>query len=161
MNIAYLLIGGNLGDRFANLNIAQKLIHQKLGIISQTSSIYETAAWGYTAQPDFLNQAVCIETSYNAFELLLQILKLEKEMGRTRDLSMGPRIIDIDIIYFNNEILNDTTLIVPHPKITDRRFVLLPMVEIAPDYIHPILLKSNTILLKECGDSLAVYKKAP
>jgi 2-amino-4-hydroxy-6-hydroxymethyldihydropteridine diphosphokinase len=161
MNKAYLLIGGNLGDRFANLSVAQKLIQQKLGIISQASSIYETAAWGYAAQPDFLNQAFCIETSYNAFELMSQILLLEKEMGRARDIPMGPRIIDIDIIYFNNEIINEASLIVPHPKITDRRFVLLPIQEIAPDYLHPILLKSNTILLKECGDSLAVYKKAP
>ena len=116
MNKAYLLIGGNLGDRFANLSIAQKLIHQKLGIISQASSIYETAAWGYAAQPDFLNQAFCIETSYNAFELMSQILLLEKEMGRARDIPMGPRIIDIDIVYFNNEIINIITS--PYPGLS-------------------------------------------
>ena len=82
-------------------------------------------------------------------------------MGRERSIPLGPRIIDIDIIYFNEEIIDNISVTIPHPKMTARRFVLLPLVEIAPDYIHPILLKSNSVLLKECGDSLAVNKKTP
>lgn len=161
MNKVYLLIGGNMGDRMANLDIALNLMELNLGAIIQISSRYETAAWGLTDQPNFLNQAVLMHTSLSAKDLMQAILDVEKLMGRERTIPLGPRNIDIDIIYYNDEIINNESLTVPHPKITERRFVLLPMVEIAPHYIHPILSKSNTLLLKECGDSLAVHKKTP
>jgi 2-amino-4-hydroxy-6-hydroxymethyldihydropteridine diphosphokinase len=161
MNKVYLLIGGNMGDRMANLDIALNLMELNLGAIIQISSRYETAAWGLTDQPNFLNQAVLMHTSLSANDLMQAILDVEKLMGRERTIPLGPRNIDIDIIYYNDEIINNESLTVPHPKITERRFVLLPMVEIAPHYIHPILSKSNTLLLKECGDSLAVHKKTP
>lgn len=161
MNKVYLLIGGNMGDRMANLDIALNLMELNLGAIIQISSRYETAAWGLTDQPNFLNQAVLMHTSLSANDLMQAILDVEKLMGRERTIPLGPRNIDIDIIYYNHEIINNESLTVPHPKITERRFVLLPMVEIAPHYIHPILSKSNTLLLKECGDSLAVHKKRP
>jgi 2-amino-4-hydroxy-6-hydroxymethyldihydropteridine diphosphokinase len=125
------------------------------------SSRYETAAWGFTEQPHFLNQAVLLQTHFLANDLMLAILNIEKAMGRERSIPLGPRIIDIDIIYFNEEIIDNISVTIPHPKMTARRFVLLPLVEIAPNYIHPILLKSNSVLLKECGDSLAVNKKTP
>jgi 7,8-dihydro-6-hydroxymethylpterin-pyrophosphokinase len=88
------------------------------------------------------------------------LLGIEKKMGRERDIPLGPRIIDIDIIYFNQEIIQTEILTIPHPRLTERRFVLLPLSEIALNYIHPVLLKTNESLLKECGDSLAVYKKS-
>ena len=161
MNKVYLLIGGNMGNRMANLDIALNLMESNLGKITLLSSRYETAAWGFTEQPHFLNQAVLLQTDLLANDLMLAILNIEKSMGRERSIPLGPRIIDIDIIYFNEEIIDNISVTIPHPKMTARRFVLLPLVEIAPDYIHPILLKSNSVLLKECGDSLAVNKKTP
>jgi 2-amino-4-hydroxy-6-hydroxymethyldihydropteridine diphosphokinase len=149
-----------MGDRMENLDNALNLMQEKLGDIIQLSSIYETAAWGFTDQPHFLNQAVLLHTQLPVADLMTAILNIEKEMGRERSIPLGPRTIDIDIIYFNESIINSATVTVPHPKMAARRFVLLPMVEIAPDYMHPILHKSNRILLKECGDSLAVYKKS-
>lgn len=159
MNKVYLLIGGNMGDRMANLDNALSLIALKLGTLVKLSARYETAAWGFTNQPDFINQALLLETPFDAHHLMLEILNLELAMGRERTVPLGPRTIDIDIIYFNNEIIHSDNLIVPHPKMSERRFVLLPLTEIAPDFIHPVLNKRNAHLLKECGDSLAVYKK--
>ncbi len=160
MNKVYLLIGGNMGDRVANLALALNLIEQEAGSIHALSSIYETAAWGFTDQPDFLNQAIFIHTILDATSLMKCLLGIEKKMGRERDIPLGPRIIDIDIIYFNEEIIQTELLTIPHPRLTERRFVLLPLSEIALNHIHPVLLKTNESLLKECGDSLAVYKKS-
>jgi len=89
-----------------------------------------------------------------------EILKIEMALGRKREIPLGPRIIDIDIIYFNDEIINSSNLTIPHPSMADRKFVLIPLAEIAPAYMHPILLKTNEVLLKECGDSSVVYKKS-
>jgi 2-amino-4-hydroxy-6-hydroxymethyldihydropteridine diphosphokinase len=104
MSTAYLLIGGNLGDRKANLLTAISLINEQCGSLTRSSSIYETEAWGKTDQPSFLNQALEITTSLNARQLMRKILKIEKEMGRVRKEKLGPRIIDIDILLFENEI---------------------------------------------------------
>jgi 2-amino-4-hydroxy-6-hydroxymethyldihydropteridine diphosphokinase len=160
MNNVYLLIGGNMGERMANLAAARNSINIDCGRITATSSIYETEAWGYKEQPAFLNQALLIETSLEAEKLMEEILKIEMALGRKREIPLGPRIIDIDIIYFNNEIINTSNLTIPHPSMADRKFVLMPLTEIAPDYRHPILLKTNEVLLKECGDSSVVYKKS-
>jgi len=159
MNRVTLLIGGNMGDRMANLDNALNLMKATLGDLIQLSSRYETSAWGFTEQPDFINQAILLETNLTASELMQSILRIETQMGRERTVPLGPRIIDIDIIYFNDDSINSPELTVPHPKMSERLFVLKPLVEIMPNYIHPILLKSNAILLKECGDSLAVHKK--
>jgi 2-amino-4-hydroxy-6-hydroxymethyldihydropteridine diphosphokinase len=159
MNKVYLLIGGNIGDRMANLAMAVQLIEKYLGKLLQISSIYETAAWGNTDQADFLNQAICIETQLAPTQLMTQILDIEKKMGRARNIPLGPRIIDIDILYYNDAIVENELVSIPHPRISARKFVLYPLVEIAPNYLHPILHKTNSLLLKECGDSLAVYKK--
>jgi 2-amino-4-hydroxy-6-hydroxymethyldihydropteridine diphosphokinase len=159
MNKVYLLIGGNMGDRMANLAQAIHLINQEIGPIQLTSSIYETAAWGNTNQPDFLNQALMLETSLDAETLMHQLLNIEIGMGRKRDIPMGPRTIDLDIIYFNDLVIENELITIPHPKIAERRFVLIPLSEIAPKFLHPVLNKTNEALLKDCGDSLAVYKK--
>jgi len=160
MNDVYLLIGGNMGDRMANLANARNSINIDCGHITASSSIYETEAWGYKEQPAFLNQALAIETTLEAEKLLEEILKIEIALGRKREIPLGPRIIDIDIIYYNDEIINSSALTIPHPSMSARKFVLIPLAEIAPAYIHPILLKTNEVLLKECGDSSVVYKKS-
>jgi len=160
MNNVYLLIGGNMGDQMANLAAARNSINIECGRIVTESSIYETEAWGYKEQNAFLNQALVIQTSLQANALMDSILKIEIALGRKREIPLGPRIIDIDIIYYNDEIINSSTLTIPHPSMAQRKFVLMPLTEIAPDYMHPILLKTNEVLLKECGDSSVVYKKS-
>ncbi len=160
MNNVYLLIGGNMGDRMANLAAARNSINIECGRIVTESSIYETEAWGYKEQNAFLNQALVIQTSLQANALMDAILKIEIALGRKREIPLGPRIIDIDIIYYNDEIINSSTLTIPHPSMAQRKFVLMPLTEIAPNYRHPILLKTNEVLLKECGDSSVVYKKS-
>jgi len=160
MNNVYLLIGGNMGERMANLAAARNRINIDCGRITASSSIYETEAWGYKEQPAFLNQALAIETSLEAEKLMEEILKIEMALGRKREIPLGPRIIDIDIIYYNDEIINTSSLTIPHPSMAQRKFVLMPLTEISPDYMHPILLKTNEVLLKECGDSSVVYKKS-
>jgi 2-amino-4-hydroxy-6-hydroxymethyldihydropteridine diphosphokinase len=158
MNIAYLLIGGNLGNRSANLQKAIQLLEQNCGQVVQSSAIYETAAWGFTDQPAFYNQALKMETKYSPEKLMQELLMIEEKMGRIRTIKLGPRIIDLDILFFNQSILNTETLILPHPAISERRFVLLPIVEIAADLIHPVFQKNMEQLLKECPDQLDVQK---
>jgi 2-amino-4-hydroxy-6-hydroxymethyldihydropteridine diphosphokinase len=158
MKHAYLLIGGNDGDRVQYLEEAKKLISHYLGKIIKTSSIYETAAWGKTTQPDFLNQVLLVETILNAPNLMNEILVIEKKMGRIRNEKYSQRIIDIDILFYNNEIWQKPELTIPHPEIPNRRFVLEPMNEIAPQLTHPVLKKNIQQLLKECKDELNVKK---
>ena len=158
MNKAYLLTGSNLGDREQYLATARSLINEQCGTIVTASSLYETAAWGKTDQPSFLNQALELETPLNARQLIRRILKVEKIMGRIRDEKYGPRLIDIDILLFNNEKHNYQFLKIPHPEMPNRRFALLPLAEIAADIIHPVLNKTINELLKECKDELPVKK---
>jgi len=158
MNKAYLLIGGNLGDRDQNLATAREKINLYCGRIVKASSLYETAAWGNTNQPSFLNQALEIDTSFSALQLIRKILRIEKQMGRTRDEKYGPRFIDIDILLFNNEIHKLKQLKIPHPEMQNRKFALLPLQEIAPGIIHPVLNKSISELLLQCKDELEVKR---
>jgi 2-amino-4-hydroxy-6-hydroxymethyldihydropteridine diphosphokinase len=159
MNKAYLLIGGNMGDRLANLEMAKLAIYQEIGPILLSSSMYETAAWGKEDQPAFLNQALLIETNLIAHDLMLALLAIEKNMGRIRQEHLGPRTIDLDIIFFNDQIIDSANLTIPHPQMQKRNFVLTPLKEIAPNFIHPILKKSITQLLTDCEDPLLCIKK--
>ena len=160
MSKAYLLTGGNLGDRKENLSKAIELINEQCGRVTRSSSLYETAAWGITDQPSFLNQALEVSTSLNAKQLMRRILKVEKIMGRVRKEKFGPRIIDIDILFFENEIHDLSFLKIPHPELQNRRFVLVPLVEIDPELLHPVLKKTVAELLEECPDNLEVKKYA-
>jgi len=158
MNRAYLLIGGNMGNREENLAAARHLIDQQCGSISRRSGLYETAAWGKTDQPDFLNQALELHTPLNARQLMRRVLKTEKLMGRTREEKYGPRIIDIDILLFNQEVHDYHFLRVPHPELPNRRFALEPLAELVPDLVHPVARQTIADLLKSCNDPLDVKK---
>lgn len=156
MNHVYLLIGGNIGDRIFHLQKAREEIVTHIGQISSVSSIYQTAPWGNNDQPDFLNQVLLVNTNLDPFQLLNQTLSIEKQMGRVRDGLNKPRIIDIDILYYNEEKIETAELIIPHPRIHVRRFVLIPMNEINPSYIDPFHQKTIADLLSECKDELEV-----
>jgi 2-amino-4-hydroxy-6-hydroxymethyldihydropteridine diphosphokinase len=158
MNKVFLLIGGNMGDRLQNLHQAIDLLAAACGPVIQQSAVYETAAWGITDQAAFLNQALELTTHLTARELITTILSVEEQMGRRRMEKFGPRIIDIDILFFNDAIIHEPDLTIPHPQLQNRRFVLVPMVEIAPDLVHPVLHKTIDELLRECRDELAVRK---
>jgi 2-amino-4-hydroxy-6-hydroxymethyldihydropteridine diphosphokinase len=158
MNYAYLITGGNMGRISEQLAFAAKLIEERCGKIIDKSDLFETAAWGKTDQPAFLNQAIVLETSLNARDLLNEILYIENLMGRDRAEKYGPRIIDVDIIFFNHQIINQPGLIVPHPEMSKRRFVLEPLNQVIPAYIHPVLYKTVAELLIESNDKLPVNK---
>jgi len=157
MNTVYLILGSNLGNKLQTLQQAIKLIEKEIGTINKVSGVFETAAWGNTSQPDFINQAVSVHTLLSAHEVLQRILGIEKKLGRVRDnQKWKERIIDIDILFYNNSIINTPELTVPHPYLQDRKFVLIPLLEIVPDYIHPVLNKRIDVPLKECTDELEV-----
>ena len=158
MNTAYLLTGSNEGDRVAWLQQAMEMIQADCGKIIQQSAIYQTAAWGIEDQPDFLNMALCIETDLPPVELLQAINKIESALGRQRTLKWGQRTLDIDILFYNNDIINLPQLIIPHPHIEKRRFALVPLNEIVPHLLHPISHKTITQLLDECEDTLEAVK---
>lgn len=158
MNRAYLLIGGNMGDRMANLKRACEEIERRCGKIVAKSSIYETAAWGLEEQPDFFNQAIILETSILPERLMRTLLDIETFMGRVRNEKMGPRIIDIDILFIEDQLFNTNILKSPHPLMAQRRFALEPLAEIAPEARDPFSHKKISTLLAECTDTLEVRK---
>jgi 2-amino-4-hydroxy-6-hydroxymethyldihydropteridine diphosphokinase len=159
MNKAYLLTGGNMGNREKNLARAKALISELAGKVTRSSAFYETAAWGKTDQPSFVNQALEIETNLFPKELLQQLLDIEKKLGRKREEKYGPRTIDIDILLYGDQICNDPLLRIPHPELQNRRFALTPLAEIGPGLVHPVFKKSITELLATCSDPLEVTRK--
>ena len=136
-NQIYLHTGTNLGDREANLKRANERIMEEIGPIEKASRVYRTKAWGITDQPDFLNQALLVSTHLSPFELLEKIQDIERRMGRAREIKWGERIIDIDILFYNDEIIDTENLPIPHPYLHYRNFVLLPLMDIAPGLLHP------------------------
>ncbi len=158
MHTVYFLLGSNIGDSKTALQLAEKHIEAAMGPIKKRSAFYRTAAWGNTDQPDFLNRVIIIETALTAGETLKIILKTEEQMGRTRSYKNAPRMIDIDILFFDDEIINTKDLAVPHPEIQNRRFVLEPLNEISPSFLHPLLRKTSAEMLAACGDRLNVQK---
>jgi len=158
MNKAYLLLGSNMGNSHKQLAAAAKLIKKNIGKITRQSNLYVTAAWGNTKQPDFLNQVIVVETTCTASETIKTILRVEKQMGRVRTIRNAPRIIDIDILFFNKEVIQEKDLVVPHPEIQNRRFALVPLNELSPGLRHPVLNKTIHQLLETCPDILDVKK---
>ncbi len=156
MNSVYLLIGGNLGKRIENLVVAKSFIENDIGKIIKASSVYETAAWGITEQPEFLNQVLLIKTKFAAEKMMGLIHSIENKMGRIRSQKNASRTIDIDILFFNDEIINRTNLTIPHPEIQNRRFALVPLNEIASGMVHPVFKQSIKNLLSTTNDKLEV-----
>jgi 2-amino-4-hydroxy-6-hydroxymethyldihydropteridine diphosphokinase len=159
---AFISVGSNLGDRVQNCRQAI----EKLGSSPQiskieVSSLYETEPMEVTDQPDFINMAAKLKTNLSARQLLDRCLEIEKEFGRVRDKRYGPRIIDLDLLLYDQAILNDNDLIIPHPRMHQRRFVLAPLAEIAPDVLHPVLKKSNQELLDSLANDAGLVKKLP
>lgn len=161
MNYAYLLLGSNLGSKSRQLSMAITLLEERCGKVVDRSPVYETAPWGNTEQDNFLNQAVVVETSLSPQELMHEILHIEQLMGRDRNGKYAPRTIDIDIIFYNHRVIDEPGLTLPHPRMQERRFVLAPLSEVAPAYIHPVLHRTVEQLLRECADTLEVKKSEP
>ncbi len=159
MNKLILSLGGNKGNVATTFLHVEKDISNEIGEILKSSSSYKTAAWGNTNQPDFLNKVIEVATDLSVEDCLYKVLLIEKKWGRIRtDKKWEARTIDIDILFYNDFIFNKKQLIVPHPYLQDRKFVLIPLVEILPDYNHPLLNKSLKVLLEKCVDVLDVQK---
>ena len=160
INRTYLLLGSNLGDRELYLERAVQLISEKVGVVIAKSAVYETEPWGNTNQPGFLNLALGVDTQLSPFELLETVLEIERMLGRIRHEKWGSRLIDIDIILYGDEIITvDDQLQIPHSEMQNRKFVLEPLAEIAPNLIHPILRKTITEILTTLTDTLSVSKR--
>jgi len=158
MNHAYIITGGNIGNPADQLATATGLLEERCGRVIDRSSLYQTAPWGKPDQENFLNQVLVLETVLSAREVLTEIKIIETQMGRERKEKNGPRVIDVDILFFNHQVINEAGLTVPHPQMALRRFVLEPLNQVAPAYIHPVLYKTITQLLDECPDEGKVKK---
>jgi 2-amino-4-hydroxy-6-hydroxymethyldihydropteridine diphosphokinase len=145
----YLTLGSNLDDRLANLKQAVDSLPPQMKVKAR-SRIYETPPWGYADQPNFLNQVVQVETYLEPEPLLKHLKRLEVALGRQITFRYGPRVIDIDILFYDDLVLDTPILVVPHPHLHERGFVLLPLMDIAPDLIHPVSRKSVREMLAAC-----------
>lgn len=157
--LSFILLGSNLGDREAILESAVDMIEERCGSVVLMSSLYESEPWGFETENLFLNQAIGVETSLSPHDLLNELLQIEAELGRVRQENhqgYESRPIDLDVIYYDDMVIADEELIVPHPRLHQRRFVLEPLCEIAPDFIHPLFRESNRELLARCEDRLRV-----
>jgi 2-amino-4-hydroxy-6-hydroxymethyldihydropteridine diphosphokinase len=153
----YILLGGNLGDKQKVFSEARALLREQVGIITALSVVYETEPWGFESSDYFWNQVIEIVTGLSAAEVLLQTQQIELQLGRIRkEVQYNSRIIDIDILFYGDQVINSDDLIVPHPRIQERKFVLVPLHEIAPDLMHPVFHKTIRQLLEECPDPLKV-----
>ncbi len=159
MHEVYLGIGGNIGKKKFNFLKAYILIKKKLGYVLQTSSVYETPPWGFNSPDNFWNMVIKIETDLSPDELIAGIISIEDSFCRVRTEGIyRSRKMDIDILYYDNIVLDSITLTIPHPKIQDRLFVLVPLSEIAPEHKHPLLKMTTLELLKNCKDRSAIKK---
>lgn len=152
----FLLLGSNLGDRKLYLTNAIERIAQRVGTINQTSPVYETQSWGKINLPDYLNQVVEVQTEISAQQVLSKILAIELELGREREEKWGSRTIDIDILFYGNEVIDEENLTVPHPQLHNRKFTLEPLGIIAPNLVHPVLNKTILELKNNLNDDLIV-----
>ena len=152
MNEVYLQLGSNIGDRLDNLDQSIKNISERIGNVLEKSSVYESTPWGVENQRNFLNQVIFVKSNFDPYTILDLVLQIEKDMGRIRIEKWGERIIDIDILFIDDLIIESENLCIPHEFIAKRKFVLQPMCEIARAFIHPKLNKTISQLLEECID---------
>ena len=158
MNSAYLLLGGNIGKIHHSFSTAKQLIEDHVGTIKNASSVYCSEPWGFESKNMFYNQVILVETDLSPKELLSTILMIETKMGRKRKKDkIENRIIDIDIIFYNDVIIHEKDLEIPHPRMHLRKFTLVPMTDIAPGMKHPVFNKTVDQLLEECEDKLSVF----
>jgi 2-amino-4-hydroxy-6-hydroxymethyldihydropteridine diphosphokinase len=155
----YLLIGSNLGDRKKQLKNAVRFINERIGQVTRYSSIYETEPWGFSSEDNFLNRVLKVSTFLTPEEVMIKIFEIEKSFGRVRkEEGYASRTMDIDILFYDDLVMLSDTLKIPHPRLQDRKFVLVPLNEIAPRLIHPLSAKTIRNLLAECNDSKEVRK---
>jgi 2-amino-4-hydroxy-6-hydroxymethyldihydropteridine diphosphokinase len=157
MATIHLLLGTNQGDRIKNLDLAHEMILDKMGMIVRTSQIYSSVPWGFEAEQDFFNQVVCVETELEPRVLLNEILSFEEQHGRIRELKDGAkiyhsRIIDIDILLWEDLVMETEELVIPHPRMLERRFVLVPLSEVSPEFEHPVFKTTIQELCHLCTD---------
>jgi 2-amino-4-hydroxy-6-hydroxymethyldihydropteridine diphosphokinase len=164
MNVAYLCLGGNIEKREKYLKSALQLIETKIGTVIKQSYVYETEAWGTENQSPYLNLCISVNTELSPEKLIQELLNIEKENGRVRDANnqFASRTVDIDILFYNDIVINQADLMIPHPRLHLRKFVLMPLKEICPNYVHPVLKTSIQNLEKLCEDQLKVnlFKEA-
>ena len=141
-----------MGNRMANLELVHSLISRNVGIVSKESNIYETEPWGVEDQENYYNQVLCVKTALEPAVLLQKCQVMEQKMGRIRGLKWEPRVIDIDILFFNELVMKEKDLEIPHPLLQERNFVLKPLCEIAREWMHPVLEKTIQELLEICTD---------
>lgn len=156
INTIFLLLGANLGEPKTQIARALACIEDSMGPIAKQSSLYSSEAWGVEDQPVFFNQVVEVCSTLTPAEVLKTAQHIENKLGRIRKVKWGARLIDIDILYYNEGIIHEDNLQIPHPYIQERNFTLVPLVEIAPDFVHPKLQKSNKELLSLTADTLKV-----
>lgn len=161
METAYILFGSNMGDKTALFDQACLYINNRCGRIEALSSTYESEPWGFDAEGWFMNRLIVLETELEPDVLMQRLLNIEAELGRRRQPETNgyvSRPIDLDILYYGSQILHTEWVVVPHPRLHLRRFALLPLCEVIPDFVHPVLGLTQTELLERCNDSLAVRK---
>jgi 2-amino-4-hydroxy-6-hydroxymethyldihydropteridine diphosphokinase len=146
-HIVYLALGTNLGNRLLNLNTAISSLTPQMNLKNK-SPVYETPPWGFADQPAFLNQVVMVETYEGPERLLKHLKRLETALGRVPNFQNGPRLIDIDILFYDDLVLDTAPLVIPHPRLHERAFVLVPLADLMPDLVHPVLHKSVHELLR-------------
>ena len=153
MHEVFLGIGGNMGNKAINFQKVHKLIEAEIGLITRRSSVYETPAWGFESPNPFWNQVLCVETNLSPSEILESIGRIDVDFGRKRTKpGYSSREMDIDILYFDNKIINTENLAIPHPLLHKRLFVLVPLAEIAPEFVHPVIRLTSVEMLTLCDD---------
>jgi len=159
MSIVYLALGGNLGDRLANLREALKALEPRLHVLAE-SAVYETPPWGFTDQPAFLNMAVKARTRLRPRGLLRYLKDLEGRLGREESFRYGPRKIDLDILFYDDLVLNEESLVIPHPRMQERAFVLVPLADVGAEVVHPVLGRTVRELLADV-DASGIRRVSP